>query len=68
MNSNLPTTQPDDLMTPQTAVPKENLIKPQSISLAYHGEIVHFSSAEYRQTFSEDPLNSCLASRLLSDK
>lgn len=44
------------------------LITPDTPSVVYQGEIVYFCGEDCRQSYSEDPLNSCLASRLLSGK
>jgi hypothetical protein len=37
-------------------------------SLFYRGELVDFYEEKFHNTITEDPLNSCLASRLLSGK
>lgn len=43
-------------------------VAPHTPTVCYQGEIIHFCSEDCRQLYTEDPLNSCLASRLLSDK
>jgi YHS domain-containing protein len=50
----------------ETACGARILITSNTPSLVYQGEIVYFCGEDCRQQFTEDPLNSCLASRLLS--
>ncbi|HSB66089.1 MAG TPA: hypothetical protein VLD65_05890 [Anaerolineales bacterium] len=52
----------------ETACGARILITPNAPSAVYQGEIVYFCGEDCRQIYTEDPLNSCLASRLLSGK
>jgi hypothetical protein len=40
----------------------------QTPSVVYQGEILSFYEDHFHHMYTEDPLNSCLASRLLSGK
>lgn len=68
MNPTPPPTDPDRPQPAETACGALIQITPHTPSVCYQGEIIHFCGEGCRQLFTEDPLNSCLASRLLSGK
>jgi YHS domain-containing protein len=43
-------------------------ITPNTPYIHYHGEIVYFCGWDCKQLYDEDPLNSCMAARLLSGR
>ncbi len=43
-------------------------VKPKSPSIHYQCEILYLCGEDCQQIITEDPLNSCLASRLLSGR
>lgn len=68
MNPSTSVNAPDDAHTGDTACGARITITPHTPSVYYKGEIVHLCVEDCRQLYPEDPLNSCLASRTLSDK
>lgn len=68
MNLPPPPTDPDTPPRGETACGARVLISLQSPSVYYQGELVYFCGDDCQQLYTEDPLNSCLASRLLSGK
>lgn len=68
MNPSTTVDEPNDASIDGTACGARITITPHSPPVYYKGEIVHLCAEDCRQLYTEDPLNSCLASRLLSDK
>jgi len=68
MNPTPPPTDPNTTQHVETACGAPLQVTLQTPSIFYQGEIVHFCAEDCRQLYTEDPLNSCLASRLLSGK
>jgi len=68
MNTTPPPTDSDRPQHAETACGALIQFTPHTPSVGYHGEIIHFCSEDCQQLYTDDPLNSCLASRLLSGK
>ena len=52
----------------ESASETQILTTPHALAMVYQGEIVYFNGVDRRQTLTEDPMNSCFASRMLSGK
>ena len=52
----------------ETACGARVMITPDTPSIHYRDEIVYFCGLDCKQLYDEDPLNSCMAARLLSGR
>jgi hypothetical protein len=68
MKRTSPNPDQEDPHPSETAYGASTSITPQTPLVVYQGEMVHFCGEGFRHAYTEDPLNSCLASRLLSGK
>jgi hypothetical protein len=60
-----------DLVMPvhaETACGAGVIITPDTPSIYYRDEIVYFCGWDCKQLYDEDPLNSCMSTRLLSGR
>jgi hypothetical protein len=67
MNPSQPTNDPRLPVIGETACGGRIRISENTPSINYRNEIVYFCGWDCKQLYDEDPLNSCMAARLLSD-
>lgn len=68
MNPSQPNNDPEQPVIGETACGGRVRITPGTPFIHFHDEIVYFCGLDCKQIYDEDPLNSCLAARLLADK
>ena len=52
----------------ETACGARILVTPNTPYIMYKDEIVYFCGQDCKEIYAADPMNSCLAARLLSDR
>ena len=68
MNLNQPPHDPGIATFADTACGARVLITPHTSFIYYRDEIVYFCGNDCKQMYDEDPINSCMAARLLTEK
>ncbi len=68
MNPKVSSTDHENHRRDEPALDAKIQFTPHNSSTMYQGEIIHFCKEECRLTYTQDSLNTWLASRLLSDK
>jgi len=68
MNLNQPSPDQGTATHAETACGARVLVNPLTPFIHYRDEIVYFCGEDCRQLYDGDPLNSCMAARLLSGK
>jgi hypothetical protein len=66
MNPSHPTNDSELPVIGETACGGRIKISPNTPSILYRDEVIYFCGWDCKQLYDEDPLNSCLAARLLS--
>jgi hypothetical protein len=68
MNLPQPSTDSGTTSQAETACGARVMITPHTPFIYYRDEIIYFCGGDCKQLYGEDPLNSCMAARLLSGK
>lgn len=68
MSTNQPSTTPGENKRIETACGARITFTPNAPHIHYGDEIVYFCGTDCKQLYEEDPLNSCMAARLLSGR
>jgi len=68
MSTILPSTTPGEAKLGETACGARIMVTPDTPYIHYRDDVVYFCGQDCKQLYDTDPLNSCLAARLLSGK
>jgi hypothetical protein len=63
-----PSTTSNEGMDGETACGARILITPETPYIHYRDELVFFCGQDCKQLYEDDPLNSCMAARLISGR
>lgn len=66
MNTSSTSNAPNSAQIVESACGARVKVSPYTTSVDYQGETIYFCGRDCHELFTEDPMNSCLASRLLS--
>ena len=66
MNTSSTNNTPNSAQIVETACGAKAQVSPYTPSIVYQGETIYFCGRDCHDLYTEDPMNSCLASRLLS--
>jgi YHS domain-containing protein len=68
MSTIQPSTSSDESIQGETACGARIMITPDTPYIHYRDEILYFCGQDCKQMYDENPLNSCMAARLLARK
>jgi YHS domain-containing protein len=68
MSTDRSPSSPGDVKLSETACGSRIMVTPDTHYIHYLEEVVYFCGHDCKQLYDEDPLNSCMAARLLSGK